>query len=296
MSILESEVGEQSQTRTMDPHHDVKPFSNELRLSGERRRRSLSPEFDNRRRKYDVDVGLLQCIICENELLPPVCQCKNGHMACQACCKTRTRGQCPKCFQPIGRTRNKAVEQMIASLKSPCKHAVNGCKKMLASSNRKQHELFECEFMMLYCPFECGFSGFIRNFSSHVEHKHKDARIIRHNESEQLLTFGGFNLDPRDEYVFLKSCPELFLLHQEDTALGKMLYVTSCGKETPYSLEVLITSDYEKGRTKSFKMETMTSINGRTPGLRDFLLVPKQITCPHYPPVSTRCTVRIPMD
>jgi hypothetical protein len=223
-------------------------------------------------------------------------QCKNAHMACQACCKTRTRGQCPKCFQPIGRTRNKAVEEMLASLISPCKHAVHGCKRMLTSTNRKQHELYECEFMLLNCPFQdCRFSSSIQKYSAHVEQKHKDARVIRHNESAQLLTFGGFNLDSRDECVLLKACPELFLLHQEDTALGQMLYVTSCGKDKRYSLEVILASESYEKEPKTFKVETMTS-NGKSLRLRDFLLVPKQNISSHRLPVSARCTVIIPQD
>lgn len=217
-------------------------------------------------------------------------------MACQVCCKTRTHGKCPVCFQPIGRTRNKALEKMIATLRVPCKHAGNGCKKMLASTNRKNHEQYECEFILLDCPFpDCRFTSCMRSYSSHVEQKHKDARVIRHNEREQLLTFGVFSLDPRDEFILLKACPELFLLHQKDTELGKMIYVTSCGKSKRHSVEVVITSEYER-EPRTFKVETMTSNGGTSSALRDFLLVPKQNIRSYHLPVSTRCSVIIPLD
>ena len=221
-------------------------------------------------------------------------------MACQVCCKTRTRGQCPahRCLQPIGRTRNKVIEEMIASLQMPCKHASLGCTRLLPTAIRTQHERYECEFMQLDCPFPgCKFISCIKHYSDHFEKKHKDARVLRPNEKEDIelpLTFGGFNLDSRDKFVLLKTCPELFLLHQEASALGQMLYVTSCGKAKRYSLEVVITNDYEKGR-KTFKAEIVTS-NERTSSLRDFLLVPKQNIPSHRLPVSARCTVIIPQD
>jgi hypothetical protein len=77
MSSWGRAVSERSQITTMEPHSDVKPSVRE-RLR-ERRRASLSPEYDeNRRRsvklKYEMNGFLLECIICKNQLSPPVCQ------------------------------------------------------------------------------------------------------------------------------------------------------------------------------------------------------------------------------
>lgn len=147
----------------------------------------------------------------------------------------------------------------MASLRAPCKHAPNGCRKMLKVTNRKQHELYECEFLLLDCPFPgCRFTSCLHKYSSHVQHMHNGVRVIPHNSDEELLTFGDFHLDSRDEFVVLKACPELFLLHQEDTALGHMLYISSCGKDKKYSLKVVISNEYEKG-PKTFNVEITTS-------------------------------------
>lgn len=83
-------------------------------------------------------------------------QCRNGHSACSACCKTLKKG-CPTCAQPVGTIRNKAIESIIKSLQLDCKHAVLGCNRKLPYSDRRtmeEHENKLCEFRPVQCPVQ----------------------------------------------------------------------------------------------------------------------------------------------
>jgi len=63
--------------------------------------------------------------------------------------------QCPICKVKGDFVRNKALEQQLHALSTPCKHAAAGCTQRFFpwDDNRKMHEDYLCPFQPVDCPF-----------------------------------------------------------------------------------------------------------------------------------------------
>ena len=101
---------------------------------------------------YEAQVKLFTCPACKDYLIPPIPQCRRGHVICSNC-KVNLKGSCPQCKQTFIETPNLMMEKMAATIKFPCKHNVNGCTEKIILRNKAMHEGF-CVYKPVHCPNE----------------------------------------------------------------------------------------------------------------------------------------------
>ena len=69
----------------------------------------------------------LECIVClDVPKSDPVYQCDNGHILCSSCHPNVS--DCPMCRVKLGRSRNLAVERVLAKFPRPCEFDIHGCQ------------------------------------------------------------------------------------------------------------------------------------------------------------------------
>lgn len=94
--------------------------------------------------------ALFECPVCFDYALPPITQCQNGHLVCQAC---RPKiSCCPTCRVPIqNNIRNLQMEKLASTIQFPCKFSSSGCGALLNCTEKTDHEE-GCEFKPYSCP------------------------------------------------------------------------------------------------------------------------------------------------
>lgn len=94
--------------------------------------------------------SLFECPVCFEHVLPPIMQCQNGHLLCQACrSKLNT---CPTCRIHITTNiRNLQMEKLATSIWFPCKYSNLGCCEKLQYKERIEHE-DDCSMRPYACP------------------------------------------------------------------------------------------------------------------------------------------------
>ncbi|KAK9091712.1 hypothetical protein Sjap_024889 [Stephania japonica] len=172
------------------------------------------------------DLQVLECNACKQLLSPPVFQCENGHMACSSCC-IKFRNKCSVCSQRIGYNRCLVVENIVRSIKVPCRYSAYGCTKTLSYDEKTKHEqtcmyshslppFFDCTaaehelLVQLSFPSEDG-SISMKSFS--YDHPFS----ICCDKNQQFLLFRA------------KEDGHFFLLSNESGPIGNMVMVTSIG-------------------------------------------------------------------
>ena len=88
----------------------------------------------------------LKCPVCYNSLLPPVYQCRRGHLVCKGCIPQLVK--CPVCRTSIkgSRIRNLAIEQVISGQIIACSNSEEGCNVKLRGDVLEKH--------MHHCAYE----------------------------------------------------------------------------------------------------------------------------------------------
>ena len=69
----------------------------------------------------------LECPVCSRIALPPIMQCRNGHLVCNLC-RHKVR-DCPVCREADIDVRNLFAEKAIVFLTIPCEFKQFGCKE-----------------------------------------------------------------------------------------------------------------------------------------------------------------------
>ena len=94
----------------------------------------------------------LECPVCMHTIMPPINQCKEGHLLCSSCSDSLpTPKKCPTCRVRLGSSRNLALEKMAQDLQMPCKYAERGCKHKLKYGDAAAHEA-SCDYRDMCCP------------------------------------------------------------------------------------------------------------------------------------------------
>ncbi|XP_050233209.1 E3 ubiquitin-protein ligase SINA-like 10 [Mercurialis annua] len=70
---------------------------------------------------------IMDCPICYGPLTTLIIQCENGHATCNACSEKTQK--CHSCTLPIGRMRNRILEDVAESLRVCCSFKNYGCPK-----------------------------------------------------------------------------------------------------------------------------------------------------------------------
>lgn len=114
----------------------------------------------------------LECPICIRIALPPIMQCRNGHVICNSC-RNKVR-DCPVCREADIDVRNLFAERAIVYLPIPCINKQFGCKEEVTYSEKETHEN-NCTFRPFNCPFiECDEKLVAADVVEHVTLKHAE--------------------------------------------------------------------------------------------------------------------------
>ncbi|XP_023714491.1 E3 ubiquitin-protein ligase SIAH1A, partial [Cryptotermes secundus] len=117
--------------------------------------------------------SLFECPVCLDYILPPISQCKNGHLICSNCRPKMTR--CPTCRARLGNIRCLGMEKVASTVMFPCKHSTYGCAVALLHTEKREHEE-TCEFRPYSCPFpgsSCTWQGSREQVVPHLMKCHK---------------------------------------------------------------------------------------------------------------------------
>uniref|UniRef100_A0A8C6RLL6 E3 ubiquitin-protein ligase n=1 Tax=Nannospalax galili TaxID=1026970 RepID=A0A8C6RLL6_NANGA len=99
---------------------------------------------------YNNDLAsLFECPVCFDYVLPPILQCRSGHLVCSNC-RPKLRW-CPTCLGRLGSIRNLAMEKVTNLVLFHCKYASSGCEITLPHAEKADHEEL-CEFRPYSCP------------------------------------------------------------------------------------------------------------------------------------------------
>ena len=114
----------------------------------------------------------LECPVCSRIALPPIMQCRNGHLVCNLC-RHKVR-DCPVCREADIDVRNLFAEKAIVFLTIPCEFKQFGCKEEIPYSEKEMHEN-TCKFRPFNCPYiECDDKLAADDVVEHVTLKHVD--------------------------------------------------------------------------------------------------------------------------
>jgi len=136
-------------------------------------------------------LGVLECPVCLEYMVPPISLCESGHSICDQC-----RPQlpvCPTCRKPfLAKTRNIALESIADDLDYPCRN--DGCFEIYPVQIITQHEAV-CPHRPFECPLSqgahCAWKGPLRLMKQHVKEVHgrymrvgTESTSVLHNVSE----------------------------------------------------------------------------------------------------------------
>ncbi|KAJ0043951.1 hypothetical protein Pint_18660 [Pistacia integerrima] len=125
------------------------------------------------------DPEVLDCSVCCEPLTIPVYQCKNGHIACESCCKGMSR--CAYCSSIIGYDRCRAIEKVLECVEIKCQNVEYGCQERMNYSKKRDHEN-NCRHVPCSCPLpDCNFIGTVINLYRHCSLRHQEAVQFTYN-------------------------------------------------------------------------------------------------------------------
>ncbi|CAN6934073.1 unnamed protein product [Brassica oleracea] len=193
-------------------------------------------------RSATVDVDVLDCPVCFEQLTIPIFQCDNRHMVCSSCC-SKLRDIFPTCASPIGHIRCRGTETVIESVFLPCINAELGCAEKVSFLKESTHKK-ECSFSLCSCPVQdCNYTGSYTDLYDHYA-------IYTHQDS---MGRGEFDM--------------------------KLLFAVQCFRE-PYGVYVTISciapSSPEVGNTMTYEspdVKKTLQVNLETP-LENSMLIP----------------------
>lgn len=114
----------------------------------------------------------LECPVCCRIALPPVMQCRNGHVTCNPC---RLKVQsCPMCREIDIDIRNLFAEKAVTYMSIPCEYKSFGCRVEIHFKDKEMHERV-CKFRPFICPYiECDHKLAADAVVTHVSTAHRE--------------------------------------------------------------------------------------------------------------------------
>ncbi|KAL3316203.1 E3 ubiquitin-protein ligase Siah1 [Cichlidogyrus casuarinus] len=146
--------------------------------------------------------SLFECPVCLEFALPPIHQCKNGHILCNSC---RVHvNNCPTCRSGPCNSRNLAMDKFASTLTFPCKFL--GCLQSLPIHEKLSHEA-HCEYRPYNCPCpgtSCKWNGRLEEVIPHLAHCHDGITTLKGEDIVFLAT--DINLSGAADWVMMQSC------------------------------------------------------------------------------------------
>jgi len=114
----------------------------------------------------------LECPVCARISLPPIMQCRNGHVTCNPC---RLKVQsCPMCREIDIDIRNLFAEKAVTFMTIPCEFRTYGCRVEIQYKDKEVHER-ACKFRPYICPYiECDHKLAFGAVVEHVSTAHRE--------------------------------------------------------------------------------------------------------------------------
>jgi len=114
----------------------------------------------------------LECPVCARISLPPIMQCRNGHVTCNPC---RLKVQsCPMCREIDIDIRNLFAEKAVTFMSIPCEFKTYGCRVEIQYKDKEAHERV-CKYRPYICPYiECDHKLAADAVVMHVSTAHRE--------------------------------------------------------------------------------------------------------------------------
>jgi len=114
----------------------------------------------------------LECPVCARISLPPIMQCRNGHVTCNPC---RLKVQsCPMCREIDIDIRNLFAEKAVTFMSIPCEFRTYGCRVEIQYKEKEAHERV-CKYRPYICPYiECDHKLAADDVVMHVSIAHRE--------------------------------------------------------------------------------------------------------------------------
>lgn len=114
----------------------------------------------------------LECPVCARLSLPPIMQCRNGHVTCNPC---RLKVQsCPMCREIDIDIRNLFAEKAVTFMTIPCEYKQYGCRVEILFKDKEIHER-SCKYRPYICPYiECDHKLAFGAVVDHVSIAHRE--------------------------------------------------------------------------------------------------------------------------
>jgi len=114
----------------------------------------------------------LECPVCARISLPPIMQCRNGHVTCNPC---RLKVQsCPMCREIDIDIRNLFAEKAVTFMSIPCEFKTYGCRVEIQYKDKESHERV-CKYRPYICPYiECDHKLGAEAVVHHVSTAHRE--------------------------------------------------------------------------------------------------------------------------
>lgn len=131
---------------------------------------STSPEDARSLVEYEDLLKLFCCSGCQSFMVPPLHQCRKGHLVCNSC-RFSLKQACPTCKQRFSESTNMMMEQVCQLVKFPCKYAAQGCPEFHRPRAKQDHEHF-CSYRPVHChhgPQGCPKVLLLRDMHQHLE-------------------------------------------------------------------------------------------------------------------------------
>uniref|UniRef100_H0Y0B7 E3 ubiquitin-protein ligase n=1 Tax=Otolemur garnettii TaxID=30611 RepID=H0Y0B7_OTOGA len=155
--------------------------------------------------------SLLECPVCFDYVLPPIHQCRQGHLVCISCRQKLT--SCPTCREPLGSIRNLVMDKVAYSLTFPCKYAVFGCGTTLSPAEKAEHEKV-CDFKPYSCPCPnvlCPWEGSLDAVMPHLRRQHGSVTALE-GQIAIFLATNINNVHGTYQWVMTQSCFDLHFM------------------------------------------------------------------------------------
>ena len=234
--------------------------ANNASNSKQQQQEQQQQSFDSPQLPYDFK-SLFECPICFDYAVPPIYQCQNGHLVCQACSTKIVH--CPTCRVPITEPaiRNLQLDKLANQFQFPCKYNFNGCQWKSYSFKKREHEEV-CDYISYSCPCpgtSCKWTGLLPQVMPHLSEHHKSITTLSGEDIVFLAT--DINLKGAVDWVMIQSCfNHHFLLVLEKQELKN-------GQQQFFTIVQLIGSPKEAEKFK-YKLELSSNISGQVKRLQ----------------------------
>lgn len=162
------------------------------------KRACSAEDNDNTKKVKSSEINdFINCVVCNEIILPPILQCAKGHLICTDCkkhCNT-----CPQCRCRLNTSRNFVFEKLIEDIKFKCKYL--DCNQMVEYKNLNHHHKI-CDKKPYTCyKKNCGFeSNEHKVFIQHLVDKHKIKHIKLNDDNKKvILNYSENTEDNSDE-------------------------------------------------------------------------------------------------